>query len=147
MTKPNALPPLPPADLLVECGQSFVEGLTFGLVMDYAHAARAPLLAEIEKLRTWQRQMVEKMAEEHDLAGYRELANKCASLEERAEAAERERDALRKLIPLVDEVMCEHANDNEDNYRACDRNQCDWCLQASVAINEATKARIAQSGD
>ena len=58
-----------------------------------------------------------------------------------------ENDALRKLIPLVDEVMCEHANDNEDNYRACDRNQCDWCLQASIAINEATKARIAQSGD
>lgn len=29
------LPPLPPADLLVECGQSWVEGLTLGLVRDY----------------------------------------------------------------------------------------------------------------
>ena len=44
------------------------------------------LEAEVERLKEWQRQMVEKAAEK-SLDGYRELGAKCASLEaERDEA-------------------------------------------------------------
>ncbi len=49
------------------------------------------LRAEVERLREWQRQMVQKAAD-NSLDGYRELGAKCASLEERTETAERERD-------------------------------------------------------
>ena len=50
---------------------------------------------QVERLEEWQRQMVQKAAD-NSLDGYRELGAKCASLEERAEKAERERDAALK---------------------------------------------------
>ena len=40
---------------------------------------------EIETLRKWQRDMVAKMAEDHDLAGYRELGEKLAARDEEIE--------------------------------------------------------------
>lgn len=49
---------------------------------------------QVERLEEWQRQMVQKAAD-NSLDGYRELGAKCASLEERAEKAERERDEAR----------------------------------------------------
>ena len=62
---------------------------------EYDHAKEiATLRAEVERLREWQRQMVQKAAD-NSLDGYRELGAKCASLEERTEKAERERDDLR----------------------------------------------------
>ena len=53
-----------------------------------------------------------------------------------------ENAALRKLIPLVDKVMRQHMDVRSPSYNGCDEDLCKWCLQASVAINEVTKARI-----
>ena len=40
---------------------------------------------EIATLRKWQRDMVAKMAEDHDLAGYREMGEKLAARDEEIE--------------------------------------------------------------
>jgi hypothetical protein len=49
----------------------------------------------LREAEEWNRKMVEKAASGGVLDGYRELGAKCAALEERAERAEDERDALK----------------------------------------------------
>lgn len=69
---------------------------------------------QVERLEEWQRQMVQKAAD-NSLDGYRELGAKCASLEERAEKAERERDEARAEVRILEEwkraMLCHPGED------------------------------------
>lgn len=105
------------------------------MVVDVKHAAA--LLAEIERLREWNRQMVEKAASGGTLDGYRELGAKLANAEaeiERLRATvdrlqqqwaenapavryKTERDALRTALRDCDAV----ARARGDKYGLCDQ--------------------------
>lgn len=58
----------------------------------------------IEELEEWQRQMVEKAADE-SLDGYREMGAKCAALEEQKDKLKQENATLRATAELVETAL------------------------------------------
>jgi len=62
-------------------GQMTTDEVNVGLFDELKKAQQ-----EIETLRKWQRDMVAKMAEDHDLAGYREMGEKLAARDEEIES-------------------------------------------------------------
>jgi hypothetical protein len=82
---------------------------------ELVHAERLDALeAENERLRQWQRDMVEIQASGGRLDGYRELADKCAAFDAKNERLRAELAKAREAlyhIAITDDVDCIHAND------------------------------------
>lgn len=72
-------------------------------------------------------------------AVYQEWADAAFHILENATTAQGKRDlALKKVAPLLQEVIRQHADKDAPEYNQCDTAPCKWCSEAKRILSEHT---------